>query len=601
MTPSSARGPTASCACGTVRSSRRRGAGRMALPEASAWAIVIGVVLVAVVIGFRPLLARLAARNIGRRKSRVVIVVAGLLVGTAIISSSLVVGDTLSYIFLEDVYARLDAIDELVSNSFNGQLFSFAETNFTEIAGDLAANATPIDGIAPALLKVMPVRNVAGNKGNQQITVMGLDASREGGFGPLTLVDGRTVDTDRLSPAELYANERASADLNATAGQDLTLFYGTTNQTIVHATVAGIVRNAGKAAYESRAILFMDLRRAQAAFNESGAINLIRVSNRGGIADSVAYSDRVTQDLRLSIATRHLLLRVEAVKADDTAQAVQIGRDATDLFLVMGAFGILAGVLLIVNIFVMLAEERKPELGVARAVGFLRSDLPTAFPLEGEFYAVVAAALGALAGLGLGYVMVYFFDKLVPHGDVVVAFHFDPTSVVTAFVAGTSLTWITILVASWRVSRLDNVRPLRGPPEPRAKERSPEGLIAGGPILKPEVSSPMDRRFRTGMTVAMFALILFMVTLISMPQGLQASSLESFVQQQSGGYDVIAYTTTYSEIPNFRESLRANFSEALFAGGYNGTSSASVMPARVEAIGGERACDQTPPGRGQPP
>src|SRR5436309_10390810 len=275
----------------------------MALPEASMWAIVIGVVLVAAVVAFRPLLARLAARNIGRRKSRVLIVVAGLLVGTAIISSSLVVGDTLSYIFLEDVYARLDAIDELVSNSFNGQLFSFAESNFTQIAGDLAANATPIDGIAAALLKVMPVRNVAGNKGNQQITVMGLDAFREGGFGPLTLLDGRNVDTDRLSPAELYANERAAADLNATAGQDLTLFYGTTNQTIVHATVAGIVRDAGKAAYQSRAILFMDLRRAQAAFNESGAINLIRVSGRGGILEGVLHFVRVSCDLPGSMAT----------------------------------------------------------------------------------------------------------------------------------------------------------------------------------------------------------------------------------------------------------------------------------------------------------
>src|SRR5207249_7143055 len=118
-------------------------------------------------------------------------------------------------------------------------------------------------------------------------------------------------------PAELYANERASADLNATADQDLTLFYGTTNQRIVNGTVAGIVRNAGKAAYESRAILFMDLRRAQAAFNESGAINLIRVSNRGGVADGAAYSDRVTQDLRLSVATRHLLLRVEPVKRSE--------------------------------------------------------------------------------------------------------------------------------------------------------------------------------------------------------------------------------------------------------------------------------------------
>src|SRR5207244_10468352 len=182
MTPSSAHGPTASCGCGAARSSRRRGAARMALPEASAWAILIGVVLVAAVVGFRPLLARVAARNSGRRKSRVLIVVAGLLVGTAIISSSLVVGDTLSYIFLQDVYVRRGAVDELVSNAFNGQLFSFAESNATQIASDLAAIRSPVDGIAPVLLKVMPVRNIAGNKGNQQITVLGLNASAEGAF-----------------------------------------------------------------------------------------------------------------------------------------------------------------------------------------------------------------------------------------------------------------------------------------------------------------------------------------------------------------------------------------------------------------------------------
>src|SRR3989449_882531 len=536
----------------------------MALPEASAWAILIGVVLVAAVVGFRPLLARLAARNIGRRKSRVLIVVAGLLVGTAIISSSLVVGDTLSYIFLEDVYARLDAIDELVSNTFNGQLISFSETNFTQIRADLGTAGSPIDGIAPTLLKIMPVRNVAGNKGNQQISVMGLNATLESGFGSLTTVDGRTVDTNDLAPTEVYANERAVADLNATAGQDLTLFYGTTNQTIVHATLAGVVRDAGKAGYEGRAILFMDLSRAQAAFNESGAINLIRVSNVGGVADGVAYSDRVTHDLRLSITTRNLALLVQTVKADDIA-----------------------------------------------------------------------------------YIMVYFFDKLVPHGDVVVTFHFDVSSIITAFVAGTALTWITILLASWRVSRLNIVRAIRDLPEPGTPERSRDILVAGllvaagglaltawgfatdtgmgripgppvlslglgiagasrgwarsamtvaaafnlawillpftllnqatdnvsiafvlvgvilvgsgiliavfnvsealravlrranrgagRPVLKTAISYPMDKRFRTGMTVAMFALILFMVTLISMLQGLHASSLNSFVQQQSGG------------------------------------------------------------------
>src|SRR5207249_11458248 len=188
----------------------------------------------------RPLLARLAARNIRRRTTRVVIVILGLLVGTAVISSSLVVGDTLSYIFLEDVYVRLGAIDEIVSNEFGGQLFSFAETNLTQIRADLITAKSPVDGIAPVLLKVMPVRNIAGNKGNQQITVLGLNASAERAFGPLTRLDGRPTDTNVLGPVEVFANERAAADLNATPGEDLTLFYGTTNQTIVHVSVAAI-------------------------------------------------------------------------------------------------------------------------------------------------------------------------------------------------------------------------------------------------------------------------------------------------------------------------------------------------------------------------
>src|SRR5947208_2639460 len=626
----------------------------MDVPEMALFAVVVGIVLAGLLLAARPLLARLAARNIRRRTTRVVIVILGLLVGTAVISSSLVVGDTLSYIFLEDVYVRLGAVDEIVSNEFGGQLFSFAETNLTQIREDLITARSPVDGIAPTLLKVMPVRNVAGNKGNQQITIMGLNASYERAFGPLTTRDGRSLDTGALRPDDVFANARAAADLNATPGQNLTLF---------------------------------------------------RVSNVGGVVEGVAVSDQVTQDLRLSIASHHLALRVQDAKASGIAQAVQIGRAATELFLVMGAFGILAGILLIVNIFVMLAEERKPELGIARAVGFLRRDLLTAFALEGTFYAIVAAALGALAGLGLGYVMIYFFDRLVPHGDVVVTFHFDPTSVITAFVAGTALTWVTILLASWRVSRLNIVRAIRDLPEPGTPERSrdvliggiltslaglaltawgfltdtgigkipgppvlaiglgvaaasrgwarialslaslfnlawiltPVGLLnqrtdnvsvafvmtgiilvgsgiliavfnvsevlrallrrasrgAGRPVLTTAVSYPTEKRFRTGMTVAMFALILFMVTLISMVQGLQASSLDTFVRQQSGGYDVIAYTTSYGEIPNFRQMLQQNFSDRLFLGGWSGVSSASVLPAKVQSVGGNRSYDYT--------
>src|SRR2546425_9795146 len=98
---SSARAPTGSCGCGTGRSSRRlrRGAVEMALPDWSAWAILVGVILAAVVVGLRPLLAPLAGRNIGRREARGPVGGAGLLVGPASISSRLRRGGTLSFLF----------------------------------------------------------------------------------------------------------------------------------------------------------------------------------------------------------------------------------------------------------------------------------------------------------------------------------------------------------------------------------------------------------------------------------------------------------------------------------------------------------------------
>ena len=666
--------------------------------------LVAVLALVLVLLGLRPLLARLAARNIGRRKTRMAIVIAGLLVGTAIISSSLVVGDTLRYIFLQDVYTRLGPIDEMVWNSFNGNLYSFPESYYPAIAADLRAQGAPVDGVAPLLLKTMPVRNVAGNKGNQAITVMGLNATDEAGFGGLTTVAGRSVDVNDLGPSQVYLNQDAAADLNATVGQDLTLFYGTTNKTLVHVVVQDVVRSQGEAAYQRDPLLLMDLSQAQAAFNETGSVNAIKVSNTGGVGTGVAYTDAVVRDLRLFIAQEHWNLGVEPVKQEGVDSATQTGAQATELFLVMGAFSVVAGILLIVNIFVMMAEERKQEMGVTRAVGFLRRELMATFLLEGTFYAVAAAALGAVAGVGLGWVMIWVFDRVVPHGNVPVTFHFEDGSVLLAFVAGAALTWASILLASWRVSRLNIVRAIRDLPEPGTAGRSrqlaalgglvvlaglvlsawgwaadtglgkipgppvvalgialalaaraarlgfslasafniawllgPFGLVntatddisvvfvmtglilvgsailiavfnvsevsrallrrasrdRGRPVLRTAVSYPMDKRFRTGMTIAMFALIIFMITLISMVQGLEQSSLNQFVAQQSGGYDIVGYTTTYGEIPGFRTILEGNFSSGEFLNGWNGVASASVIPAKIQQVGSAQTYNYT--------
>jgi len=62
------------------------------------------------------------------------------------------------------------------------------------------------------------------------------------------------------------------------------------------------------------------------------------------------------------------------------------------------------------------------------------------------------------------------------------------------------------------------------------------------PVFRTAISYPMDNRFRTGMTLAMFALIIFTVTLLSMMVALFSGNIEQITKESSGGYDMIAYT-----------------------------------------------------------
>ena len=79
--------------------------------------------------------------------------------------------------------------------------------------------------------------------------------------------------------------------------------------------------------------------------------------------------------------------------------------------MLFGQFSVGAGVLLIFLIFVMLAAERKHELGIARAVGMRRGHLMRMFAFEGALYALLASALGSVAGVGVGWLMVRVIGK----------------------------------------------------------------------------------------------------------------------------------------------------------------------------------------------
>src|SRR5271170_3410360 len=63
----------------------------------------------------RPVLRRLALRNVARRPRETLLVILGSLLGTAIMTGSFVVGDTFASSIRRGAYEQLGPIDEVVS------------------------------------------------------------------------------------------------------------------------------------------------------------------------------------------------------------------------------------------------------------------------------------------------------------------------------------------------------------------------------------------------------------------------------------------------------------------------------------------------------
>lgn len=160
------------------------------------------------------------------------------------------------------------------------------------------------------------------------------------------------------------------------------------------------------------------------------------------------------------------------------------------VFSVFGLLSIFAAVLLIFLIFVMLAAERRSEMGVARAIGVQRSHLVQMFVTEGVVYDLAAAALGVLLGVAISYAMTGFLGTIFNRaaeqlagqsGLFRVYFRAAPLSIVVAYCLGVLFTFVVVTIAAWRVSRLNIVAAIRDLPEPPSRARTSRwGRIARG-------------------------------------------------------------------------------------------------------------------------
>jgi putative ABC transport system permease protein len=428
----------------------------------------------------KPVLRRLALRSAVRRPREAALVVAGSMLGAAIITGSAIVGDTMNASIRQVAYTHLGPIDEVVSVRGAGEqrllLAAFAGAPASETDGVLALATIEAASTSTGLhVRAAPRTQVIGLD-FERARAFGGDPAATGVSGPTPPIGHAAVTTDLARTLGLEPGSRMSVHA-----------YGTQ----ISLVVDRVLPRRGVAGFwlgreqEANNVLVsrgtFDFIRATAG--EVGPPTwLVAVSNRGGVEPGARRTAAATAQVRRVAAAVGVDAEVYPTKQRTLETADAVGKGFSSMFTAMGSFGVLAGLLLLVNLFVMLAAERKTELGMARAVGMRRSELVGAFATEGWLYALVATALGVVVGIGLGAVLVAVSARIFAseHENFDLYLTLEPRSLARTFAIGFVVALATIVGTSLRVSRLNIIRAIRDLPEPPRSGRRSRSLALGG-------------------------------------------------------------------------------------------------------------------------
>ncbi|HYL50350.1 MAG TPA: FtsX-like permease family protein [Acidimicrobiia bacterium] len=607
------------------------------------------------VLARRPVLRRLALRNAVRRPRETLLVVLGSLLGTAIMTGSFVIGDTFDASVRRGAYEQLGPIDEVVSSNgiaagapIRASLGAFHDAN--------------VDGVLPLTLTRAAIAADGFAAAKAQLLETDFDAARRfGGDSHATGISGATP-----RPGEAVIGHDLARSLHIGTGSTIEAFaYGST----VKLRVVRVLPKLGVAGFWRG-----DETQANNAFVAPGTIatmstghpgappqSLVLVSNRGGVEQGARLTDRVDAALRAQLGPAKY--SVENAKRTVLDRADAAGKSLSRLYTSLGTFAVLAGILLLVNIFFMLADERKSELGMLRALGLRRASLVGAFAAEGWCYAVISAIAGTFAGLGLGRVLMAAASKLFGSRSnddrLTLHFAFKWASVQRGMVVGFLIAVATVLLTSLWLSRFNIIQAIRDINEParrRPRRRAsyaglaaavvglsltlagvmaasflalmlgpvlvlvgvtpaiarnvprtiattgaavavlvwavaavPVALALGGNIdvllftvqglvlvgaavvlvaqhqeavghvigrlakrslrVRLGLAYPLARRFRTSMTLGMFALVVFILVMVSVFASMFSGQLGKFTRDASGGYNVVVESNPSNPVP----------------------------------------------------
>jgi putative ABC transport system permease protein len=454
--------------------------------------VVIAVALFAAIVlnGLRqPLVRRIGLRNARRRPREAALVMLGCILGTGVIVGNLSVGDSLTASIVRQAlgdYGNLDAIVDYETKS-----------DWAAASAQLAVQ--PLRGVAaatPVATVSAPVTRRGGDGVSPRAKLIEADYRRAGDLASAPGVppgSGPTAGTT-------WVSERAARELGLTVGDtvrihtsaELTLRVGRVVKNSLTSFLDGSYRAGDSYLVPPGTIDALQTRDPTLVFPDYRTLVVADQPHTAKPAPAAA-----TEALRreLTRVTAPFNGDVSMSRASRLAAAAAQGATTGAFLTTIGSLGILAGLLLLINVLLMLAEERLSEMGTMRAVGMSRNPLIGAFSLEGALYAAVGSLLGGGLGVLLGRVLVRFMDQMTndaSDGDfrgLPLRFAIERPTLLTGIALGFVVATVAVVATSYRVSRLEVIRALRDlPSSPRRHRQAATPLVLLALVLGPAVA-----------------------------------------------------------------------------------------------------------------
>jgi putative ABC transport system permease protein len=460
------------------------------------WIVVAIAGVAAAVIAFiflrRPILVRIGLRNIPRRRAQTVLVTMGLTLATIIVTIAFSTGDSLAVSIRGLALDSLERIDHFITTEESDTSAEDGSQGIpNQVLLDLQnhfADDDRIEAIFGSRFELVPIEHPDAGQIEPQFFLVGVEPSLADELNAVRDKDGDLFQLSALGPNEIVINERAARELDAEPGDQVRLFVrGSPRQYTVAAIGRDAVLTGNLIAGGAGGLLplsqYQEVLGPQ--LSPADQWDSIFVSGAGGVKEPLEFAEALDEDIKealsglerenpdLYLSSGLSRFATESVKADSLEDAEFIASAFTTLFLFMGSFSVAAGILLIFLIFAMLAEERKPEMGIARAVGMQRNALIQMFISEGMVYNLGAAVVGVVLGLLFAIGMIAALNSGFENFGFQFTWTVTIKSLVISACIGIVITFVTVVFSSFRASRLNIVAAIRDIPEAQYEESLP--------------------------------------------------------------------------------------------------------------------------------